>query len=249
MILLAGGEPLLREDVLTEAAVSRDILFPVFSNGTMLKGENLSLFDAHRNLIPMLSIEGDEAQTDARREAGIYAQLMEVFGELSRRGILFGVSITVTTENIKTVTADTFVEDLYRRGCRIIIYVEYIPVEKPELAPGAVEQEFLQLRLGNLRKQRRSMIFISFPGDEKESQGCLAAGRGFFHINSRGGAEPCPFSPYSDTNLRGCSLSDALNSPLFRKLRDSKLLQEQAAGGCHLFQQEAAVREFAEGTL
>ena len=47
----------------------------------------------------------------------------------------------------------------------------------------------------------------------------MAAGRGFFHINSHGSAEPCPFSPYSDTNVRDTSLRQALQSPLFTALQ------------------------------
>jgi MoaA/NifB/PqqE/SkfB family radical SAM enzyme len=62
------------------------------------------------------------------------------------------------------------------------------------------------------------MIFISFPGDEKTSGGCLAAGRGFFHINSHGGAEPCPASPYSDINVRDSSLLDLQSVSLLKIL-------------------------------
>ena len=53
-------------------------------------------------------------------------------------------------------------------------------------------------RVNYFRENMEDMIVVSFPGDEKSSGGCLAAGRGFFHINSHGGAEPCPFSPYSE---------------------------------------------------
>jgi len=88
------------------------------------------------------------------------------------------------------------------------------------------------------------MLFISFPGDEKTSGGCLAAGRGFFHINSIGGAEPCPFSPYSDTNLKNTSLREAINSPFFKRLRDNDVLMEEHIGGCILFEKEETVQSF-----
>lgn len=86
------------------------------------------------------------------------------------------------------------------------------------------------------------MVFVSFPGDEKSSGGCLAAGRGFFHINAAGGAEPCPFSPYSDTSLKTMSLKEALNSPLFVRLREEGHLEREHIGGCVLFEQENEVR-------
>ena len=85
------------------------------------------------------------------------------------------------------------------------------------------------------------MVFISFPGDEKTSGGCLAAGRGFFHINSHGGAEPCPFSPYSDMNVRDTSVREALNSKLFQKLLRENVLMEEHEGGCVLFERREQV--------
>ena len=85
------------------------------------------------------------------------------------------------------------------------------------------------------------MVFISFPGDEKATGGCLAAGRGFFHINSHGGAEPCPFSPYSDINVKNTSLRQALRSPLFTALREQHVLTEEHSGGCVLFEKKDTV--------
>ena len=101
-------------------------------------------------------------------------------------------------------------------------------------------------KLDALRNARRDMVFIAFPGDEKRSGGCLAAGRGFFHINPRGGAEPCPFSPYSDISLRTTTLKGAITSPLFTKLRASGILEKEHVGGCTLFEQEDTVKEFME---
>jgi MoaA/NifB/PqqE/SkfB family radical SAM enzyme len=131
----------------------------------------------------------------------------------------------------------------------VVIYVEYVPIsdKTKELAPEDEDRAYLEQRLMALRTSE-DMLFISFPGDEKTSGGCLAAGRGFFHINPQGGAEPCPFSPYSDTSLKKVSLRDALNSPLFRKLRDGKVLLAEHTGGCVLFEQEGAVRALLNTT-
>ncbi|MDR2864059.1 MAG: radical SAM protein, partial [Spirochaetaceae bacterium] len=112
LMLLSGGEPLVRRDVLEEAARHPAILFPVFSNGTMIDAGYLRLFDKNRNLLPVISIEGDAVQTDRRRGQGIYAQTMQALAECKRRGILCGASITVTQENFDTVTANDYMDDL-----------------------------------------------------------------------------------------------------------------------------------------
>lgn len=244
-ILLAGGEPLLRWDVIEAASKFRNVVFPVFTNGTMLDGEYMDLFDSHRNLIPVLSIEGDMEETDSRRGAGIFAKLTERMKALQKRGILYGASITVTKENISNVTSDSFISGLYNKGCKVIIFVEYVPVsaDTVDIAPGDAEREFLESRLVSIRARFEDCIIVSFPGDEKASGGCLAAGRGFFHINANGGAEPCPFSPYSDTNIRNISLLQALDSPLFRKIQSGDMLIGEHQGGCVLFEQEEAVKK------
>ena len=85
------------------------------------------------------------------------------------------------------------------------------------------------------------MVFVSFPGDEKSSGGCIAAGRGFFHINSHGYAEPCPFSPYSDINVKKTSLVEAINSKFFKSLRDENILNDTHTGGCVLYEKKEQV--------
>ena len=251
-ILLAGGEPMLRRSVIEAAGRKENILFPIFTNGTYMDERYFALFDRCRNLIPIMSIEGEKDTTDRRRGEGIYDQLIANMEELCRRGLIFGASVTVTTENLGEVTSDAFLKTLSDRGCKAVIYVEYVPVteESAELAPGDGERAFLNDEIARLRRDRPEMVYVSFPGDEKSSGGCVAAGRGFFHINSHGGAEPCPFSPYSDVNVKNASLREALRSPLFTALRDGGLLLDDHAGGCVLYEKRELVeRIMAEGSL
>ena len=244
-ILLAGGEPLLRCDVIEAAGKRPDILFPIFTNGTFLGEKMFQLLDRCRNLIPVISIEGDQPLTDARRGEGIYRKITDGMEKLRKQGLLFGCSVTVTTENLSEVLSDDFVRSLSARGCKAVFYIEFVPVteEARHLAPGDPEREQIRAGIERLRAAYPEIVFVSFPGDEKSSGGCLAAGRGFFHINSHGGAEPCPFSPYSDINVAETSLKEALNSGLFRALRDNGHLLEDHAGGCVLYEKRALVEE------
>jgi len=243
-ILLAGGEPLLRPDVLRVAAGHRDIIFPVFTNGTLIDDEWARFFNRHRNLIPVLSIEGDRGATDARRGEGVYDMLCAAMEKLRKKRVFFGTSVTVTTENVAQVTDAPFIRFLENSGCGLAFYVEYVPADgqSDALAPTDADRAFLEARLEAIRGEKR-ILAIAFPGDEKLLGGCLATGRGFFHINPNGDAEPCPFSPYSDVNLRDCTLLEAMQSPLFRKLRSSEILNARHDGGCVLFGQAEAVEK------
>lgn len=242
-IILAGGEPMLRRDIIEAAGEQQNILFPIFTNGTYIDARYFKLFDKRRNLVPIMSIEGSREVTDTRRGEGIYDKLISNMDEFKRRGLIFGASVTVTTRNCREVTSQEFLDELSDRGCKAVVFVEYVPVteESHELAPKDAEREYLMNRIHELRTEHPEMVYIAFPGDEKGSGGCVAAGRGFFHVNSHGGAEPCPFSPYSDVNVRDSSLREAMKSPLFTALRSGDVLLDDHEGGCVLYEKRELV--------
>lgn len=246
-IILAGGEPMLRRDIIEAAGKKQNILFPVFTNGTYMDERYFELFEKCRNLVPIMSIEGSREITDSRRGEGIYDKLMANMEVFRKRGLIFGASVTVTTENFREVTSPEFLGSLSDKGCKAVIFVEYVPVteESRELAPTDSEREYLMAEIRRLREEHPEMVYIAFPGDEKGSGGCVAAGRGFFHINSHGGAEPCPFSPFSDVNVKNSSLREAMNSPLFTALRSGDILLDDHEGGCVLYEK----RELVESLL
>lgn len=245
-LLLAGGEPFERPDVLNEAVKRHKLIFPVFTNGTLFTEKILEQIDQNRNLIPVVSVEGDSIQTDARRGQGTYEIILRAMKKMKNRGIFFGVSITVTRQNFDTVASAEFIAALSKNGCGLILYVEYVPVDgRNDLALRETERKILDERKAQLGRRFSGLIFLSFPGDEKQMDGCLAAGRGFFHINAFGGAEACPFSPYGDTNLRHGSIKQALDSELFGKIRGSGLSSENHTGGCVLFEKKKKVEELS----
>lgn len=241
-IFLAGGEPLIRRDVLEQAPKHPKIVFPVITNGTLLD-RYTELLDKNRNLVPVISIEGDREKTDARRGEGMFGVIEDRMDNLTKKGIPFGVSITVTKENLEEVYSKAFLENLRNRGCKLVIFIEYVPVEKgtEHLAPTDTEREFAEKLILERRQELEDMLMIEFPGSEKDYGGCLAAGRGFFHINYHGGAEPCPFSPYSDVNIKNMSLREAMKSPLFKALQNGDILHDDHNGGCVLYEKREQV--------
>ena len=249
-IMLAGGEPMIRRDIIEAAGKMQNIIFPIFTNGTFVDDCYFRLLDECRNLIPVMSIEGGKEVTDARRGTGIYDKVSSNMDAFKEKGLIFGASITVTTENIKEVTSREFVDSLIEKGCKLAIFIEYVPVteEASHLAPGDEERAYMAETLEKLRESTSDIVLLSFPGDELAMGGCMAAGREFFHINSHGGAEPCPFSPYSDVNIKETSLREAISSPLFRKLQENGVLSGEHVGGCVLYEKRDQVEALvAEG--
>ena len=64
---------MLRRDIIAAAGSMQSILFPIFTNATFMDDRCMDLLDRSRNLIPVISIEGDRETTDARRGEGIYS--------------------------------------------------------------------------------------------------------------------------------------------------------------------------------
>lgn len=112
-----------------------------------------------------------------------------------------------------------------------------------------VEQEEKIGSIVNSLKGRFHALFVAFPGGEAEMVGCHASGRGFIHISANGDLEPCPFAPYSDTNLKDMKLKDALGSELLKQIRDNHEKLEETRGGCALWENRDWVASLLKNNL
>lgn len=247
IILLAGGEPLLRRDILEKAGQAKEIIFPVVTNGTLLYGDYIRFFIKHRNLVPVLSIEGNEKRTDGRRGPGIYAKTISTAEILRRSRMFFGLSLTLTSKNFDELTDPRNLIQYHNLGSRLFFFVEYVPFSEKDAKLCLSPEQ--QSRLPDIMKELRdelSALFVCLPGDEEQYGGCLAAGRGFVHVSPTGNLEPCPFAPYSDTNITEMPLEQALNSYLLNRIRAHHDKLTEAAGGCTLWENREWVKRQME---
>jgi len=248
--LLAGGEPLTRRDILERVAEVKGMIFPIFTNGTLIGPAYLDFLKKNLNMVPVISIEGSEEDTDERRGHGVFLRARRAMEKLKAESLFFGTSITVTTENYRLVASADHIAQLREMGCKIVFFVEYVPTEKgtEHLALTEAHVKEMEEMVEQRRKEFEAMIFFSFPGDEKYVGGCLASGRGFFHIGPDGSAEPCPFSPFSDSNVAEIGLRKALQSPLFRKIRNANALSWEHSGGCTLWEHREEVESLLKSS-
>jgi MoaA/NifB/PqqE/SkfB family radical SAM enzyme len=246
IVMIAGGEPLIREDIIDIMEEFPEIIFPLFTNGMLLDDDILKRVRKAKHIIPVLSFEGFGPRTDNRRGEGVFETLMDAAEKLHRAGVFWGTSLTVTRSNFNEVTDPDFIESLNGLGCRLFFFVEYIPVaEGSECEVPTQEQRERTVPITEDLAERFPGIFIAFPGDEEMFGGCLSSGRGFVHINPQGELEPCPFAPYSDTSLREVSLEEALRSRLLKEIRENHHMLEETSGGCALWRN----REWVKGLM
>ncbi len=240
--VIAGGEPLMREELLAVAEAYPRMIFLVFTNGVLLDEAMVGRVSRLKNMVPLISLEGSASQTDERRGEGTYQQLTAAMARLHKRHTFFGCSLTLTSRNFSTIFSDEYVAGLTRAGCRFFLFADYTPVEPgtEDWVLSAAQRDQVEARVRELRRKYKA-LFVAVPWDEREAGGCLSAGRGFVHINASGGVEPCPFAPYSDADLTQVSLLEALRSPLLSRLREMPELVEYQGGGCELWQNRAEV--------
>ncbi len=243
VVALAGGEPLTRPEILDVVVDFPEILFPLVTNGSLLDDRMLAKLQVLPNVIPVISLEGFESDTDSRRGCGVYRRALDTMARLEERRILFGTSLMVTRSNFGLVTSRRFVRNLVDRGARLFLYVDYVPIKAgtEALVPSETQRDLETLTMMLLRKEFRA-VFVASSASEEAHGGCQAAGRGFVHISSEGDLEPCPFSPFSDTSLRQVPLRVALQSRLLREVRESGEHLSESAGGCALWTKRDWVR-------
>ncbi|MGZ4927608.1 MAG: radical SAM protein [Halobacteriota archaeon] len=235
-ILLAGGEPFVRQDLMEVTRDFPELMFPVVTNGTLLDDALIHQLRQQRNIWPVLSIEGHECDTNQRRGDAVYQRVQRAMSLLKENDVFFGCSLTVTRSNIHTITDRSFIQSLIDKGCRLFFFVEYVSIAEDTKNWVLTDEQRAEL-LAATDDFRSTLpgLFIAFPGDEEQFGGCLAAGRGFVHISPEGDIEPCPFSPYSDTSLRDVSLKEGLRSPLLTAIRQNHGQLTETAGGCALW--------------
>ncbi|MCR3761509.1 radical SAM protein [Clostridium felsineum] len=220
-IIILGGEPFFNDYLLDIYEKYDDIMFTPFTSGLLLNEKIADRLKKCGNVIPMLSIEGFEEDTDARRGKGTYQKVLKAMDMLNERGILFGVSSAVTRTNIKTVLSDEFTDMLIEKGSKMSWYFLFMPVngedEDFNMMLTGEQRDYLGRRSREIRANKKYFT-IDFFNDAPYVGGCIA-GKYYFHVNSKEDVEPCIFSHFSTVNLKGRHLIDAFRDPFFKRLR------------------------------
>ncbi len=241
---LLGGEPFIYDGLLDVAAANQDCYFQVFTNGTLIDEDTVDALAELGNVAPMLSLEGNEESTDARRGRGVHRQILDTMDLLGERGILFGYSATVTRRNWRMLVSDEWVDPLVARGAVLSWNFLYMPIGRnPDTSMMLTPEERNEFREGILRVRNTKALFpVDFWGDAPFVKGCIA-GKHYMHINSEGWVEPCIFTHFATDNIRDTSLAEAFNSPYFQEIRSRQPFSHNLLKPCMLIDNPDQSRE------
>jgi len=258
LITLSGGEPFLRER--KDQAVTRlaerfpDRGFLVYTNGTLIDEQTIERLALVGNVFPAISVEGFEHQTDSRRGQGVYEQTRRVRRQLAKAGVMTGFSATLTRENADAICTDAFLDRRIEEGDLFGWFFLLQPVgraPRPDLAPTAEQRARLREAITRWRRQHRPVFLGDFWNDGLLAGGCIAGGRGYFHIYANGDISPCVFAPVACENvidiINGKSEYQSLNDvvqrhPLFVRFRHEQARIHDRNRPCLLIDHPAAFR-------
>ena len=243
--VISGGEPFFKEDIFEIFKKHSDVAFLVFTHGGLIDEAMVQKLIEVGNVMPAFSLEGFEQETDERRGAGHFSKVMRAMDLLRENGLSFCGSFTQTSRNTDIVTSDEYIDMLAEKGCFAIWLFTYVPVgrdPKMELMATPEQRDLLRRRVTDFRATK-PMLFVDFWNDGPIISGCIAAGRKYFHINANGDIEPCVFCHYAVDNIRRTTLREALNSPLFRKIREVQEGHENLLRPCMLIDRPEVGRE------
>ena len=233
--IFSGGEPLVRKkDIIQLGRKHNDCYFFAFTNGTLVDDELCEQMLDVGNFALAFSIEGNEEATDMRRGKGTYRKVIEAMERMRKHRLLFGYSTCYHRYNTESVGSDEFVDDMIARGCRFAWNFTYMPVGKDakvDFLATPEQRAYMYRRIREIR-ETKPIFAMDFWNDGEFSDGCIAGGRRYLHINAAGDVEPCAFIHYSNVNIHDVSLLDALRSPLFMAYRKRQPFNENLLRPC-----------------
>lgn len=247
LVVVLGGKPFLREDLFDIWKDHPRMFFHVFTHGGFLDEDTVEKIAHLGNVSPAISLEGYEPETDQRRGKGHFQKVIRGMALLRKAKVVFACSLTQTRENTDILASEGFIDFLIEKGVILIWYFMCLPVGRdPDFRWMPTPGQRDQLRQTLIRfRATKPILFVDFWNDGRLTNGCMAGGKMYFHINARGDLEPFVFCHFASDNIKGKSLLEALNSPLFKEIRSYQPYSENLLRPCMLIDRPEISREMA----
>lgn len=212
MLILSGGEPLLRPDIfhLARHAVSRGLRVSLASNGTLLTSEAADKIAASGIARVSISLDGATPEMhDGNRGPGSFQAAMMGIENLRGR-VDFQINFTITKRNEAHVPA---IFDLaVAKGAKALHFFFLVPTGRgrKEDSISAERQEELLWQIDRTRQERSLEVRVTCApqysriakqGSGRSAGGCLA-GKSFVFVSRKGDVYPCGYLPLKVGSIR-----------------------------------------------
>ena len=229
-----GGEPTLYKsegkDILDIAERHMDNMFLMYTNGTLIDKKKAKRMADLGNVVPQISVEGFEKETDERRGKGVFKKILAAFDLMREAGVPFGIAVTPMRHNAQLLTSDAFIDFYFDQQKATLAWVfQYMPIGRGYSLDLMITPE-QRLRLLDREREilwKKGLFYVDFWNSGPIGSGCIAAGRpdGYLYIDWSGWVMPCPYFQFSPVNIldvykNGGDLNDIYNQPFFESIRE-----------------------------
>ncbi|MBP1910495.1 heme b synthase [Methanolobus bombayensis] len=253
ILILSGGEPLVRDDIfeIAKYATEKGLRVAMATNGTLVTPEMADKIKSVGIQRVSISLDGANSQThdDFRCMPGAFDGAIKGIENLKDAGIGFQINPTITKRTIDEIPGILeMAKELDADALHIFLLVptgrgkelendEIPPVEYERILNWFYDRQKdagIQLkatcaphyfRIMRQRAEKEGIeISVNTHGYEAMTKGCLG-GTGFCFVSSTGDVFPCGYLPALAGNIKEQSFKDIWeNSKVFNDLRDvSKL--------------------------
>ncbi|MDH7487838.1 MAG: PqqD family peptide modification chaperone [Anaerolineae bacterium] len=230
-VIISGGEPLLREDVLEILSYAAGRVKTLLSTNGTLIGERMAQALVELGVSVQVSLDGATAATHDRiRGQGAFARAWQGIERLQRCGIGDRLALSVTVMRANVGECLDLIALAEERG---VPAVRFFPLQRvgraaaawDELEVGADEQAWLyeELYLRLLRDGRSVAVDAGLPGFALHTSGegrWCGLGR-MLAVDATGDAYPCSLlmaPPFRLGNVREMNLGQLAASPRLREI-------------------------------
>ena len=241
MIILTGGEPLMRDDILELAAFGHSLGLRMLMspNGTLVDGAKAKAMKKAGLARVSLSLDAPTAQEhdDFRQVKGSYNAVCDASRYLREAGLPFQINSTLTAQNLHQAEDLALkAESLGAVAWHVFLLV---PVGRGENIANHLAAEDYEAALIKLKKREGQMklefkatcapqynrigLELKLSANNKhQGKGCLG-GQGFMFLSHDGKAQACGYLPLEAGDFRQNTIEEIYkNSELFLRLRDKK---------------------------
>jgi radical SAM protein with 4Fe4S-binding SPASM domain len=242
LLILSGGEPLLRPDLIPIArhASDRGLVVVLGTNGTLLTKRTCSrLKDAGVRGVAVSVDSLDAQRHDAFRQmSGSWRRAVRALEVLDALGLPFMIQTTITAENCGEISA--IADFAFQKGARGLNVYFLVPTGRGRYVSSINPEQYQTIleTLAALQTNYQGALMINAkcapqyqrlllekPPAASGSRsywgaGGCPAGVQYCAITPTGDVTPCPYLPISGGNLREQELADIWrNSWVFQRLR------------------------------
>ncbi len=240
IVILTGGEPLLRKDIFEIAGYgkSKGLTMVMAPNGTLLTDENVKKIISSGIKRISVSLDGPDAAShdDLRQVPGAFKDACEGIERAKRAGLEFQINTTVTKRNIELLPKIMkLAKDLGAKAHHIFLLVptgRAKEMAEEELAASEYEEALKYLA----REKKDSSLEIKITcaphfnrvllqyhgvrASDLTGRGCMGA-VSFCFISHVGDVQPCGYLELKCGNIRKKAFKDIwLESEVFNNIRD-----------------------------